>query len=63
MNEPFVEIEMEDPESFFIAPQEQILTCDKAFEGYAPKCVIVTLILGVLLLIGICVWFGIEHLS
>ena len=61
MNEPFVEIEIEDSESFL--PEEQTLTWSNAFEGYAPKCLSITLILGVILLIAFLIWFGIEHVS
>lgn len=54
MNDPFAE-------SFL--PEEQIITWRKAIEGYALKCLIVFLILGILLMFALSIWFGIEHAS
>lgn len=63
MNEQFVEIQIQDNDSEPFFEQEYTITWENAFQGFAPKCIIVTLIIVLLLLIALGIWVGIQHLS
>jgi hypothetical protein len=61
MNEPLVEIDIQELETFL--PDEQVITWSRALEGSVPKCIVISLILVLLLLFAILIWFLVEHLS
>ncbi len=63
MSQKLLDIDLEFQE--FQDEDEQTITFLSAFEGngYWPRCIVVVLVGGVLLLLAFLIWFGIQHSS